>query len=117
MANTCKCPNPPGSTVICESDQLAICFVKNGEAVHRCIDIVRTHDSRTLLNTVFRAVTKGARPLFAGYRIKEKVEILERGEFEGRRHILIRFALPQDIRERLGLNQQRDNNNDYEVRA
>lgn len=35
--NICPCPQPPGGTVACEPNQLAICRVKNGVAEGECI--------------------------------------------------------------------------------
>lgn len=35
--NTCNCPDPPGGQVVCDSDQIAICRVKNGRAEYLCI--------------------------------------------------------------------------------
>ena len=36
--NICPCPQPPGGTVACEPNQLAICRVRNGVAEGECID-------------------------------------------------------------------------------
>jgi hypothetical protein len=36
--NICDCPSPPGGTVSCEPDQLAICRVLNGVAQRECFD-------------------------------------------------------------------------------
>ena len=38
VKNTCKCEDPPGGTVECEPDQLAICIVRNGVAQKGCMD-------------------------------------------------------------------------------
>lgn len=38
VKNICNCNNPPGGTVVCEPDQLAICIVNNGIAQRECID-------------------------------------------------------------------------------
>lgn len=34
--NRCKCPEPPGGTVVCEEGQLAICVVRYGKAEGSC---------------------------------------------------------------------------------
>lgn len=36
--NICDCPQPPGGSVACEPDQLAICRVRDGVAQGECID-------------------------------------------------------------------------------
>lgn len=36
--STCKCPSPPGGTVTCEPDQLAICRIENGQIEAVCVD-------------------------------------------------------------------------------
>jgi uncharacterized membrane protein YgcG len=38
IKNICECHNPPGGTVVCEPEQLAICVVKNGAVRRECID-------------------------------------------------------------------------------
>jgi inosose dehydratase len=39
MGNSCNCPSPPGGSVNCRSDQLAICRVKDGQVHSYCVDI------------------------------------------------------------------------------
>jgi hypothetical protein len=36
--NICNCPNPPGGIVECESRQIAICQVKDGIIISKCIN-------------------------------------------------------------------------------
>jgi hypothetical protein len=38
VKNTCKCEDPPGGTVECEPDQLALCIVRQGVAQKGCMD-------------------------------------------------------------------------------
>ena len=39
MSNICKCPNPPGGTVSCGDDQIAVCRVQDGNVEGFCIDV------------------------------------------------------------------------------
>jgi len=36
MSNRCNCPKPPGGSVECDPDQLAVCAYVDGEIVARC---------------------------------------------------------------------------------
>jgi hypothetical protein len=38
MANVCSCPNPPGGTVSCSDNQLAVCGYRDGVIVSGCFD-------------------------------------------------------------------------------
>lgn len=38
MSNVCKCPKPPGGSITCNSDQLAVCGYQDGEIVSGCFD-------------------------------------------------------------------------------
>jgi hypothetical protein len=38
MSNICNCPKPPGGSVSCRDDQLAVCGYRNGEIVSGCFD-------------------------------------------------------------------------------
>ena|SRR5258708_6934355 len=38
MSNACKCPRPPGGTIRCSDDQLAVCGYQDGEIVSGCFD-------------------------------------------------------------------------------
>ena len=35
----CPCPNPPGGSIACRPDQLAICAMEDGELRSGCVDI------------------------------------------------------------------------------
>lgn len=50
--NICNCPQPPGGSVACEPDQLAICRVKNGVVEGECIDPPDGMDSLSELTPV-----------------------------------------------------------------
>lgn len=36
MSNICPCPNPPGGTIQCADDQLAVCGFQNGQIISGC---------------------------------------------------------------------------------
>ena len=38
MSNICKCPSPPGGTIQCSDEQLAICGYRDGQIVSGCFD-------------------------------------------------------------------------------
>ncbi len=38
MSNVCKCPDPPGGSVTCNDDQLAVCGYQDGQIVSGCFD-------------------------------------------------------------------------------
>jgi hypothetical protein len=38
MSNVCKCPKPPGGSITCSDDQLAVCGYQDGEIVSGCFD-------------------------------------------------------------------------------
>jgi hypothetical protein len=48
MSNNCKCPKPRGGEIHCESNQIAICRVKNGEVQGWCITPSRTLNLRNV---------------------------------------------------------------------
>src|ERR1043165_6122799 len=54
MSNVCACPKPPGGSITCSDEQLAICGYQNGEIVSGCFDrpnhlqFIRADDERTL---------------------------------------------------------------------
>jgi hypothetical protein len=50
MTNTCDCENPPGGTISCPDDQLAVCIVKDGAVHGSC------HTPPTTLTTALRQV-------------------------------------------------------------
>ena len=38
MSNVCRCPKPPGGSITCNNDQLAVCGYQEGEVVGGCYD-------------------------------------------------------------------------------
>lgn len=54
MSNICRCPKPPGGSVRCNDDQLAVCGYENGEIVSGCFDrpehllLIKNEDEKNL---------------------------------------------------------------------
>jgi hypothetical protein len=59
--NVCDCPQPPGFRAICESDQLAICRIKNGKPQTECQDppspLGRNISAQAYLEWAFEKIT------------------------------------------------------------
>jgi hypothetical protein len=95
--NSCDCPNPPGGTVVCEADQLAICRVKNGKTQAECVTPPPNLKGHALKAWALGVITKKKRSLTGVPRLdNEDREILEAGEFEDPvTGELVMFRLPK----------------------
>jgi hypothetical protein len=104
--NTCSCPQPPGGTISCEPEQLAICRVKNGVAKGDCIDPPEGMDSianldpteaRRYYNWALQHITGQQRTPFEPISRSDEV-ILNRGNY---RNMTtgeeVRFRLPDEL--------------------
>jgi hypothetical protein len=105
MSNVCQCPNPPGGTVQCSDDQLAICSYTNGEIVSGCYDrpepVAAISDKRernlALANWVLSRITGIARPIDEAIEAS-LVELLRSGSYtDPQTDQVIRFTLPRDL--------------------
>lgn len=63
--HTCDCPHPPGGKVNCESDQLAICRVRNGAIEAECLTPLDRLSVTALANRVLWQITGVSRSLRA----------------------------------------------------
>ena len=103
MSNSCDCPNPPGGTVICSDDQLAVCGYVNGRIVSGCFDppehvskLQPQHVNIRVANWVLSVVTGEHRP--SGQRItSQDVGILQSGKFTSLKGDSVSFSLPRDF--------------------
>jgi uncharacterized protein len=105
MSNTCKCPEPPGGTITCRDDQLAVCGYRNGQIVGGCYDRpnrvrgIVDESARTLAlaNWVLSTVIGSHRP--DHMRIERALlTALLRGEYRNpRTGEMVAFISPRDL--------------------
>ncbi len=85
--NVCECPYPPGGTITCPSDCLAICRVVNNQAVGECIPrppkltLIPLEQGLAEANWILGAVTGQVRSLSRAITAEEWA-IIESGSFE-----------------------------------
>ena len=104
MSNTCTCPNPPGGSVTCSDDQLAVCGYQNGQIVSGCLDRPqRVRQMRgtpagrlALANWVISKVTGITRPDDSDLE-SAAVEMLLSGKYENDKGELVTFSVPRDL--------------------
>ena len=92
--NSCLCPNPPGGKVICESHQLAICKIVNGEIIQRCIDPIPTINSKDLLDWTINKIT--GKPNLSRQVSNQDLLMLLKGEYTDEKQS-VKFNLPESI--------------------
>ena len=120
MPNRCNCPQPPGGIVICENNQMALCIIKDGEAIQRCINPPQNrynieYTPVELINWALEIITDQPR-LKAELVEPYFVEILKSGRYQSNKNI-VTFSLPPRILNALdeldnGFTNTDDNNND-----
>ena len=105
MSKTCDCPTPPGGSITCSDDQLAICGYRDGKIVSGCFDppsgvaaTPRNQRITAMNNWVLERITGRSRSLFQRIMPEEKV-ILESGTFSEGRDTRLSFVLPTKMRE------------------
>jgi hypothetical protein len=105
MSNVCNCPKPPGGSIQCSDEQLAVCGYQDGQIVSGCFDrpayvlsIINDNQKNLVLaNWVISRITGITRDdhaplerelsaMLAGSRYRND----ETGE-------VIRFSLPKDL--------------------
>ena len=78
--NTCKCPNPPGGIVKCESHQLAICRLRDGMIEAECITLPKNLSTIAMKNWTLCQITGAKRSLNERITLNEQ-RILDQGEY------------------------------------
>lgn len=104
MAKTCDCPNPPGGSITCSDDQLAMCGYRNGVIISGCFDpppSVRAMPTKgqqflAIQNWALQEITGISRTLIQSISTSERA-ILNSGEY-GSGGEKITFVLPVKIR-------------------
>ena len=118
-SNTCDCPKPPGGTVQCNEDQIAICRVKNGVPQMACISppaaLLRIEGKKAsvaLQAWISTAVItgRGRVPLATRGMFRKtptlKLDVLSSGEFTNpRTGEVVTFRLPALVKKRLGIEE------------
>jgi hypothetical protein len=113
--NTCNCPDPPGGTVVCNENQLAICRVIAGRPFYECRDvnidgIVQKQGGQlfltataisTVQNVIFY-ITKTPRKFNNTISNEEKLMLLS-GRHKLNELITITFTLPKAMKDILFL--------------
>src|SRR4030095_1149190 len=95
MSNTCNCPNPPGGQVICESHQMAVCYIESGVVRHQCLDPIDTKNSLSLVNWALTEITKHGRSLSSTVTYRD-IQVLKNRRFESF-DMIVTFSLPPKI--------------------
>jgi hypothetical protein len=105
MSNTCNCPSPPGGTIECADDQLAVCGYQNGQIISGCYGrpshVFGIRDESTkqlaLANWIISTVTQFNRsdsdPIEAIY-----LAMLSIGQYENQTGEMVAFKTPNDFR-------------------
>jgi hypothetical protein len=104
MNKTCPCANPPGGTITCRVDQLAICGMIDGEIVSGCFDrpdsgrgAPASIRQRHLANWVLSSITRRYRAPQAEITV-EDLQILRSGMYEDAlSNTSVKFSVPKDL--------------------
>lgn len=107
MSNTCNCPNPPGGIVRCETNQMALCIVKDGQAFYKCLNppynrYFRRYEAEELVGWALHNII-GDRSHLTIPIESDLIEILKSGFYDSRNfsdHYELRFvtfSLPEVI--------------------
>lgn len=105
MANVCQCPKPPGGSITCNQDQLAVCGYQDGQIVSGCYDrpehalFIQDENEKHLVltNWVLSRITGAYR---ADYDPVEPdlFKMLRRGEYKNEATgEVVKFSLPNDL--------------------
>lgn len=95
MSNTCECPKPPGGRVFCESNQMALCIVKNGEVTQRCLNPDNTSNHRELVIWAISKITDSTRTSDIAFERKE-LKMLLGGSYDNS-EFRATFSLPPRV--------------------
>jgi hypothetical protein len=105
MSNVCNCPKPPGGSITCNDDQLAVCGYQNGAIVSGCfprpahITAVYEESERQLLlsNWILSTVTGTPRPDDAPLT-PDLIALLQSGTYTNEQtRDTLHFVLPRDL--------------------
>lgn len=95
IRNICNCPSPPGGSVECSKDQMALCIVENGTVRRVCQNVVKDKDDSTIVNFALSIITGEIRPDYNNVSDYD-IQILQSGEFY-RGNVAVTFNLPEVI--------------------
>ena len=105
MAKTCDCPMPPGGSITCSDDQLAMCGYQDGRIVSGCFDpppaipAMPTRGQRvTALNNWVLEQLTGEDRRFDQEITPPENAILLSGEYVDRRGNKLTFVIPTKVR-------------------
>jgi len=89
MSNVCKCPNPPGGTIECADDQLAVCGYQNGQIISGCygrpshiFGIEDEGEQRLALGNWILSIVTGSARSDSDSIEPEHFEILSKGRYK-----------------------------------
>ncbi|HVI43415.1 MAG TPA: hypothetical protein VM802_01030 [Chitinophaga sp.] len=97
--NRCNCPLPPGGQVVCERNQMAICIVRNGQAIHQCLDPGSIKGDAALLNWALAQIT-GRESLRTNSVHPPDLQMLTKGTYRDGK-TMVNFSLTQDMQDAL----------------
>jgi hypothetical protein len=105
MSNTCGCPEPPGGSVTCADDQLAVCTYQSGHIVSGCYDrprhvsqIADPVQSNLALANWILSMVMGVGRVDAESIDSGHVQLLRSGQYTNpTTGAITRFLLPKDI--------------------
>jgi|SRR5215472_14123513 len=101
MTRACNCPEPPGGSIICNDDQLAVCSYQDGKIVAGCYDApaavngmrIASERNRALSNWALQVITGKDRSLDQPITSSE-LSILNSGQYVNERGEQTTFVLP-----------------------
>ena len=105
MARTCDCPTPPGGSITCSDDQLAMCGYRDGKIIGGCFDPppsvpalpTKSQQFLAMQNWALQEITGISRTLSHSISPSERA-ILNSGEYVNARGEKLTFVLPINMR-------------------
>ena len=105
MNKTCPCANPPGGSITCRVEQMAICGVIEGEIVSGCFDppggLTRIQgDGKKLQeigNWVLSTIMRSYRPEQQDITTDEMTILRDGAYIDPARGTHVKFSLPEDL--------------------
>jgi hypothetical protein len=105
LSNICPCPNPPGGTIRCNDDQLAVCGYRDGQIVSGCFDRpdhVKSAEEENLKNLflcnwILSFITGATRSRYAAIE-DEDLALLRAGRYRTADTAeTLKFSVPRDL--------------------
>jgi hypothetical protein len=104
VARTCGCPNPPGGSITCSDDQLAMCGYQDGQIISGCFDPpflravipIRSLRIIALNNWILQRITGEYRFFIQGITAQE-YDVLRSGEYVNARGERLTFVVPAEL--------------------